>query len=102
MVCETCPATLRPCDRRAGRRRCKACCRAKPKIVAVRPTRKGGHGYVSQEWATPVGKLAKPKPPKAPPTVSWWLDAPRDGFTKLAEKQPKRDTDKVRLQELTV
>ena len=102
MKCETCPAQLRPCDRRAGRRRCKDCCRAMPGIRAVQPRRGGGHGFVAPEWATPVGKLAKPKPPKAAPTVSWWLDAPRDGFTKLAEKQPKRDTDKVRLQELTV
>ena len=101
MTCETCPAQLTQGERRAGKRRCKDCVKAMPRIRAEQPRRTGGHAHVSAEWATPINSK-QGKPHKAPPGVSWWLDAPRDGFTALAEAQPKRDTDKVRLQELTV
>ena len=71
MTCDTCPATLSPGEHRAGRRRCRACCKAMPRIL---PVKRGGwgHAHVSTEWAKPVGKAAKK--PKAQPGVSWWLD----------------------------
>ena len=69
MTCATCPASLTKADRRAGKRRCKDCCKAMPRILPERP-RRPGLRQVSPEFNNrPIGKAAKPK---AKPGVSWW------------------------------
>ena len=91
--CDTCPATLTPADRRGGRRRCRACCKAMPRILTERPVRKG-HTHISAEWQRPVGKAAKAKPV---PGVSWWLSEPfqsdRTAFAARAEALVPRQTN---------
>lgn len=84
MTCETCPELLTPAERRAGKRRCRTCCQAMPRILAARPVRKG-HAHISAEWQRPVGKFAKEK---AKPSVSWWTSwatGPRRDAEYIAE-----------------
>ena len=72
MICETCKAQLSPGEHRAGRRRCRACCTAMPRIVTVKQSRKKQAAIASGFTAFSLAK----KKPKAQSGVSWswWLD----------------------------